>query len=79
MPALYNREYTCIEKPIHKDSKYAKILSKYTNLQEKLAQLVDKETFSLIDKTLECQSELSAIEIILSSLSKFIIGFIGLF
>lgn len=60
--ALYNGEYTCIEKTIPKDSKYAKTLSKCTNLQEKLAQLVDKETFALIDKTLECQSELSAIE-----------------
>ena len=60
--ALYNVEYTCIEKPIPKDSKYAKTLSKCTNLQEKLAILVDKETFALIDKTLECQSELSAIE-----------------
>lgn len=60
--SLYNGEYTCIEKPIPKDSKYTKTLSKCTNLQEKLAQLVDKETFALIDKTLECQNELSAIE-----------------
>lgn len=60
--SLYNGEYTCIEKPIPKDSKYTKMLSKCTNLQEKLAQLVDKETFALIDKTLEYQNELSAIE-----------------
>lgn len=60
--SLYNGEYTCIKKPIPKDSKYAKTLSKCTNLQEKLAQLVDKETFALIDKTLEYQNELSAIE-----------------
>lgn len=46
--SLYNGDYSCIERPIPKDSKYAKALSKCTNLQEKLAQLVDKETFSLI-------------------------------
>ena len=33
-----------------------------TILEEKLAQLVDKEIFSLIEKVLEYQSELSAIE-----------------
>ena len=60
--SLYNGDYSCIERPIPKDSKYAKVLSKCTNLQEKLAQLVDKETFSLREKVLEYQSELSAIE-----------------
>lgn len=59
---LYNGEYTCIEKTITKVSKYSKTLSKCTNLEEKLTQLVDKETFSLIDNSLECQSELSSIE-----------------
>ena len=43
--SLYNGDYSCIERPITKDSKYAKSLSKYTDLQEKLAQLVDKKTF----------------------------------
>ena len=60
--SLYNGDYSCIERPIPKDSKYAKALSKCTNLQEKLAQLVDKETFSLIEKVLEYQGELSAIQ-----------------
>ncbi len=60
--SLYNGDYSCIERAIPKDSKYAKALSKCTDLQEKLAQLVDKETFSLIEKVLEYQSELSAIE-----------------
>lgn len=60
--SLYNGDYSCIERPIPKDSKYAKALSQCTNLQEKLAQLVDKETFSLMEKVLEYQSELSAIE-----------------
>ena len=60
--SLYNGDYSCIERPIPKDSKYAKALSKCTDLQEKLDQLVDKETFSLIEKVLEYQSELSAIE-----------------
>ena len=57
--SLYNGDYSCIERPIPKDSKYAKSLSKRTNLQEKLAQLVDKETFSLIEKVLEyCKANL---------------------
>ena len=60
--SLYNGDYSCIERPIPKDSKYAKSLSKCTDLQEKLAQLVDKDTFSSIEKVLEYQSELSAIE-----------------
>ena len=60
--SLYNGDYSCIERPIPKNSKYDKALSKCTGLQEKLAQLVDKETFSLIEKVLEYQSELSAIE-----------------
>lgn len=60
--SLYNVDYTCIERHIPKDSTYVKVLLKCTNLQEKLAQLVDKEIFSLIDKTLEYQSELSFIE-----------------
>lgn len=55
--------YSCIERPIPKNSRYSKALSKCTNLQEKLAQLVDKETFSLIEKVLAYQNELSAIEI----------------
>lgn len=46
--SLYNGDYFFIEKPIPKNSKYTKALSKCTNLQEKLAQLLDKETFSLI-------------------------------
>ena len=59
---LYNKEYTCIERHIPKDSKYAKALFKCTNFQERLAQLVESETFSLIEKTLEYHSELSVIE-----------------
>lgn len=60
--SLYNGEYTCIERPIPKDSKYTKTLSKCTNLQEELTHLVDKETFSLIDNVLDCLNELSAID-----------------
>lgn len=45
--ALYNGEYTCIKRPIPKDSKYSKTLSKCTNLQEKLAQLVDNKLLLL--------------------------------
>ena len=60
--SLYNGDYSCIERPIPKDSRYSKALSKCTNLQENLAQLVYKEPFSLIEKVLEYQSELSGIE-----------------
>lgn len=60
--SLYNGDYTCIEKPILKNSKYSKILSKCTSLQEELTHLVDKETFSLIDKVLDCMNELSDVE-----------------
>lgn len=63
--ALYNGDYTYIEKPIIKNSKYSKYsktLSKCTSLQEELTHLVDKETFSLIDVVLDCLNELSAID-----------------
>lgn len=60
--SLYNGEYTCIERPIPKDSKYNKTLSKCTNLQEKLTHLVDKETFSLINNVLDYLNELSIID-----------------
>ena len=59
--SLYNGDYTCIEKPILENSKYAKTLSKCTSLQEELTHLVDKETFSLIDNVLDCMNELSDI------------------
>ena len=60
--SLYNGDYTYIEKPIIKNSKYSKTLSKCTSLQEELTHLVDKETFSLIDDVLDCLNELSAID-----------------
>lgn len=60
--SLYNGDYTCIEKPIVENSKYSKTLSKCTSLQEELMHLVDKETFSRIDKVLDCMNELSDIE-----------------
>jgi hypothetical protein len=60
--SLYNGDYTCIEKPILKNSKYSNTLSKCTSLQEELTHFVDKETFSLIDNVLDCMNELSDIE-----------------
>lgn len=60
--SLYNGDYTCIEKPIVENSKYSKVLSKCTSLQEELMHLVDKETFSRFDNVLDCMNELSDIE-----------------
>lgn len=60
--SLYNGEYTFIERPVTKDSRYTDNLSKCISIEDKLEKIVDKETFALIDKTLECQNELSAIE-----------------
>ncbi len=60
--SLYNGEYTFIERPISKDSRCADNLSKCISIEDKLEKLVDKETFDLITKALECQNEMSSAE-----------------
>ncbi len=60
--SLYNGEYTFIERPISKDSRYTDILSKCISIEDKLEKLVDKETFDLIPKALEYQNEMSSVE-----------------
>lgn len=60
--SLYNGDYTYIERPAPKDKQYTENLSKCIAVQENLAKLVDKEIFSLIEKTLEYQNEMSSVE-----------------
>lgn len=61
--SLYNGEYTFIERPVTKDSRYTDNLSKYISIEDKLEKIVDKETFDLIAKALEYQNEMSSVEI----------------
>lgn len=61
--SLYNGEYTFIERPVTKDSRYTDNLSKCISIEDKLEKIVDKETFDLITKALEYQNEMSSIEI----------------
>ncbi len=82
--SLYNGEYTFIERPISKDSRYTDNLSKCISIEDKLEKIVDKETFDLITKALEYQNEMSsaqmeeafvegfslAVSLLLESLSK---------
>ena len=60
--SLYNGEYTFIERPISKDSRYTDNLSKCISIEDKLEKLVDKETFGLITKALEYQNEMSSVQ-----------------
>ena len=59
---LYNGDYTYIERQPPEDKKYRDSLSKCIALQEKLATLVDKEIFDLIEKELEYQNIMSDVE-----------------
>lgn len=60
--SLYNGEYTFIERPVTKDSRYTDNLSKCISIEDKLEKLVDTETFDLITKALEYQNEMSSVE-----------------
>lgn len=60
--SLYKGEYTFIERPVTKDSRYTDNLSKCISIEDKLEKIVDKETFDLITKALECQNEMSSVE-----------------
>ena len=60
--SLYNGEYTFIERPASKDSRYTDNLSKCIYIEDKLEKLVDTETFDLITKALEYQNEMSSVE-----------------
>ena len=58
--SLYNGEYTFIERPVTKDSRYTDNLSKCISIEDKLEKIVDKETFDLITKAY--QNEMSPVE-----------------
>ena len=60
--SLYNGEYTFIERPVTKVSRYTDNLSKCISIEDKLEKIVDKETFDLITKALEYQNEISDVE-----------------
>lgn len=60
--SLYNGDYTFIERPISKDSRYTDNLSKCISIEDNLEKLVNKETFDLITKALEYQNEMSSVE-----------------
>ena len=59
---LYNGDYSYIERKPPEDKRYHDNMSKCLALQEKLATLVDKEIFDLIEKELECQTAMSDVE-----------------
>ena len=59
---LYNGDYTYIERKPPEDKRYHDNMSKCLALQEKLATLVDKEIFDLIEKQLEYQNRMSDVE-----------------
>lgn len=60
--SLYNGEYTFIERPVTKNSRYTDNLSKCISIEDKLEKIVDTETFDLITKALEYQNEMSSVE-----------------
>lgn len=60
--SLYNGEYTFIERPVTKNSRYTDNLSKCISIEDKLEKVVDTETFDLITKALEYQNEMSSVE-----------------
>ena len=59
---LYNGDYSYIERKPPEDNRYHNNMSKCLALQEKLATLVDKEIFDLIEKQLEYQNRMSDVE-----------------
>ena len=59
---LYNGDYTYIERKPLEDKRYHDSLSKSIAIEEKLATLVDKEIFDLIEKELEYQTAMSDVE-----------------
>lgn len=59
---LYNGDYTYIERKPPDDKRYHDNQSKCIAIEEKLATLVDKEIFYLIEKELEYQTAMSDVE-----------------
>ena len=61
--SLCNGEYNFMEQSISKNSKYKEHLSKCVSFEDELQKLVDKSTFSIIEKAMEEHSIMSSIEI----------------
>ena len=61
--SLYNGQYTFIERDSPADKRHKENLSKCVELEKKLQKLVDEDTFSLITKTLEHQSDMMEVEV----------------
>ena len=60
--SLYNGECSFVDNSMPDSHRYHKVVSKSSDLQDKLKRLVDKDVFDLIDKELEYQSEIASIE-----------------
>lgn len=60
--SLYNGDYTFIERPSPKDKKYTDNLSKCISVEDQLKKLLDTENFSLVEKALFYQNQMSAVE-----------------
>lgn len=60
--SLYNGDYTFIERPSPKDKKYSDNLSKCISVEDKLKKILDTENFSLVEKALFYQNQMSAVE-----------------
>lgn len=60
--SLYNGDYTFIERPSPKDKKYTDNLSKCISVEDQLKKILDTENFSLVEKALFYQNQMSAVE-----------------
>lgn len=60
--SLYNGQYTFIERDSPSDKRHKENLSKCVELEKKLQKLVDEDTFALITKALEHQSDMLEVE-----------------
>lgn len=60
--SLYNGDYTFIERASPKDKKYTDNLSKCISIEDELKKLLDTEKFSLVEKVLFHQNQMSAVE-----------------
>ena len=59
--SLCNGNYSFVERP--NNSRYKEQLSKYLSIEEKLKEILDKETFSIFEEAIDCHSIMTSIEI----------------
>ena len=60
--SLYNGDYTFIERDSPPDERQSKNLSKCVEVENKLKELVDKNTFDLIMKAMDYQNNFMDVE-----------------